>query len=145
MHVAETLTTDPAAFLATSPRPPRSFHAFLDRLTFMLCGGFYLDPRHIPAAIAWLPNVGFTTFTFPSLMMIVHAPAYGALGLQCDAGDDAAAQYGGACPVSGQAVLDTRGVDGTVGAHVAILIGMLLLYRVVAYCCLRFLHKPKYK
>ena len=57
-------------------------------LTFMLCGGFYLDPRHIPTALAWLPKAGFTTFTFPALMMIVHSPSFGALAFACEAGDE---------------------------------------------------------
>ena len=114
-------------------------------LTFMLCGGFYLDPRHIPTALAWLPKAGFTTFTFPALMMIVHSPSFGALAFACEAGDEHVTQYGGACPISGQAVLDARGISDTVGENVAILIAMLIAYRIVAYCCLRYLHKPSQK
>ena len=123
-------------------------------LAFMLCGGFYLDPRNIPPLLKWVPALSFTSYTFPALMLLVHKGAGdgASLGLEYACRTDTAAhaavdaaKYGSSCPVSGQAVLDEQGIEGSAGTRCLVILLMLVIYRLIAYACLRFLHKPSHK
>ena len=117
-------------------------------------GGFYLDPRNIPPLLKWVPALSFTSYTFPALMLLVHKGAGdgASLGLEYACRTDTAAhaavdaaKYGSSCPVSGQAVLDEQGIEGSAGTRCLVILLMLVIYRLIAYACLRFLHKPSHK
>lgn len=111
-------------------------------LSFMLAGGFYLDARNIPVALQWIPAIGFTTYTYPALMLNVFADnptrSFSCSPAATSVTATATEQTWPECPVTGPTVLRSYGIDGSVASKAGVLIGMTLAFRISSYLFLRF-------
>lgn len=118
--------------------------AALTVLTSMLLGGFYV--RQLPSWLEWAENLSFVTFSYDAMLQLEftddrmfscseEASSYPSC-------NSTLTGYPGNGTISGSDVLQEIGVSYPLYINFLAMAGFSLLYRVLAYLSLRFLHRP---
>ena len=109
-------------------------------LFFMIMGGFYIPFESMHAGIRWASWLSFARYGYSSMLV----NEYGGRDIVCasDEGEDVAISIGetGECPVPGEDVLSSLGIDGVSTNYwfgVGILVVLQIAFRVASYIALR--------
>lgn len=142
-------TLSPNPIIATILSP-------ITTVLFLMFGGFYITLDSIPVYYKWIYYISYFRYAYESLL----ANEFRGLEFDCKPEDPACIPTGAHlhlglnrlhCCVSlirprepGEVQLDRLGMgDVDIWINVAILAGMAIGYRFLAYVCLRFLYKEK--
>jgi len=98
---------------------------------FLMFGGFYINIDNIPIYYKWIYYISFFRYSYEALL----ANEFRGLQFACN---------NSSCIPTGEVELQRLGMaDVNIWENVAILAGMAVAYRLLAYFCLRFLYKEK--
>lgn len=108
-------------------------------LSCMLLGGFY--QQNIPPWLSWFQYFAYLFYSYDALLSIEFStsPAFSCAPLDSSY---AGCRNNGTI-IQGSEVLEKLNVSRTVGENIAALLLFIVLFRVLTYLALRFLHKPK--
>lgn len=99
-------------------------------LSFMLTGGFYVDPEAIPSLVRWYSNLGFISYSYPAVII----NEISLLEFTCDTNF----QEYSSCPVTGEEIISKSSkLAGSFGSNVFILLVIGLFVRLLGYFALR--------
>jgi len=100
---------------------------------FMLTEGFFVILKNLPKWYIWSYYIGFHTYTFEMFMYNEFH------GLEIDCEGSTSCRY-----PDGQAVLVEYQMENVnMRADIGILITQMILYRLIFYCVLKFIHKGR--
>lgn len=103
-------------------------------LSMMLAGGFYVNADNIPVFMIWLKYTSFQYWGYSGLM----ANEFAGRTVDCSEANSPG-EYGAACPIEGDHILDESGLgDADVATSLCVLAIMAVAFRVIAYVFLRF-------
>jgi len=104
---------------------------------FLLFGGFYVNSANIPVWYIWIKYLSFFKYGYEAFVK----NELSGLTFTCSQEE----QVGGSCPIpNGEKELNLLGMaDVNIWHNLAILGGMIVAYRILAYICLRFLYKER--
>lgn len=99
---------------------------------FMVFGGFFIAPDNIPDYYIWIHYLSPVKYGFTILLLSQVSP------------DDVYPCKETFCPwTSGQDILDALSIDVTIYQSFLVLIGLAIIYNLIAYLSLRFLNARK--
>lgn len=106
----------------------------LSMLLLMLVGGFFVDG--IPYWLEWLKYLSVFKYGYHACLQFEFPDDR---SVDCDGGSFLPRCGKGADSVDGSYITDLLNVQGSVGFNIGIIVVMLVVFRVAAYCCLRFM------
>lgn len=113
--------------------------AALYALTSMLLGGFY--QKNIPSWLQWFQYLSYLTYSYEATLTTEFTTSPPFRCLEVDSAYAACKNNGTVIP--GRDVLVKLKVARSVGENVAVILLFIAFFRLMTYCCLRYLNRPK--
>ncbi|XP_067048982.1 uncharacterized protein [Acropora muricata] len=113
--------------------------AALYALTSMLLGGFY--QKNIPSWLQWFQYLSYLTYSYEAALTTEFTTSPPFRCLEVDSAYAACKNNGTVIP--GRDVLVKLKVTRSVGENVAVILLFIAFFRLMTYCCLRYLNRPK--
>ncbi|XP_074625130.1 uncharacterized protein LOC141883522 isoform X2 [Acropora palmata] len=113
--------------------------AALYALTSMLLGGFY--QKNIPSWLQWFQYLSYLTYSYEAALTTEFTTSPPFRCLEVDSAYAACKNNGTVIP--GRDVLVKLKVTRSVGENVAVILLFVAFFRLMTYCCLRYLNRPK--
>lgn len=113
--------------------------AALYALTSMLLGGFY--QKNIPSWLQWFQYLSYLTYCYEAALTTEFTTSPPFRCLEVDSAYAACKNNGTVIP--GRDVLVKLKVTRSAGENVAVILLFIAFFRLMTYCCLRYLNRPK--
>ncbi|XP_044169306.1 ABC transporter G family member 14-like [Acropora millepora] len=113
--------------------------AALYAMTSMLLGGFY--QKNIPSWLQWFQYLSYLTYCYEAALTTEFTTSPPFRCLEVDSAYAACKNNGTVIP--GRDVLVKLKVTRSAGENVAVILLFIAFFRLMTYCCLRYLNKPK--
>ncbi|KAL9969972.1 hypothetical protein ACROYT_G022267 [Oculina patagonica] len=113
--------------------------AIIFGLSGMLLGGFY--QQNLPPWLAWLQYTSYLAYSYDAALGIEFANSPTFSCREVDSSYAACRNNGTA--ITGSEILEKLNVSRSVGENVAALLLFIIVFRILTYLSLRYLHKPK--
>ncbi|XP_078373196.1 uncharacterized protein LOC144656827 isoform X2 [Oculina patagonica] len=108
-------------------------------LTCMLLGGFY--QKHIPPWLSWFQYAAVITYSYDAVLGIefANSPTF-----SCSEVDSSyAGCRNNGTAIEGSEIIEKLNVARTAGENIAALFLFIVVFRILTYLSLRYVHKPK--
>lgn len=107
----------------------------------MLIGGFFVNEENIPVFITWCKYLSFIRYAYEAHVLLEFSDSS---TFTCAIDSEYAVCDGtpGAV-ITGKDITEEQGIESSIGGNIAVLVSLILLFRLGGYYCLRFLHRPR--